>query len=117
MAASGVADRILVPGYVPEADKAALLTGADVFAYPSRYEGFGLPVLEAMACATPVVTTTGGSLPEVAGDAATLIDPGDEDRPGRGHRQAGHRPGRPRRTPPPAAWPGRPASPGSAARS
>jgi glycosyltransferase involved in cell wall biosynthesis len=77
VAASGVADRILVPGYVPEADKAALLTGADVFAYPSRYEGFGLPVLEAMACATPVVTTTGGSLPEVAGDAAILIEPGD----------------------------------------
>jgi hypothetical protein len=79
VAASGVADRILVPGYVPEADKAALLTGADVFAYPSRYEGFGLPVLEAMACGTPVVTTTGGSLPEVAGDAATLIEPGDAD--------------------------------------
>ena len=78
VAASGVADRVLVPGYVPEADKAALLTGADVFAYPSRYEGFGLPVLEAMACGTPVVTTTGGSLPEVAGDAATLIEPGDE---------------------------------------
>jgi glycosyltransferase involved in cell wall biosynthesis len=78
VAASGVADRILVPGYVPEADKAALLTGADVFAYPSRYEGFGLPVLEAMACGTPVVTTTGGSLPEIAGDAATLIEPGDD---------------------------------------
>jgi len=77
VAASGVADRILVAGYVPEADKAALLTGADVFAYPSRYEGFGLPVLEAMACATPVVTTTGGSLPEVAGDAAALVEPGD----------------------------------------
>jgi len=79
VAASGVADRILVTGYVADADKAALLTGADVFGYPSRYEGFGLPVLEAMACGTPVVTTTGGSLPEVAGDAATLIDPGDED--------------------------------------
>jgi glycosyltransferase involved in cell wall biosynthesis len=77
VAASGVADRILVAGYVPEADKAALLTGADVFAYPSLYEGFGLPVLEAMACGTPVVTTTGGSLPEVADDAATLIEPGD----------------------------------------
>jgi glycosyltransferase involved in cell wall biosynthesis len=79
VAASGVADRILVAGYVPEADKAALFTGAEVFAYPSRYEGFGLPVLEAMACGTPVVTTTGGSLPEVAGDAATLIEPGDDD--------------------------------------
>jgi glycosyltransferase involved in cell wall biosynthesis len=77
VAASGVADRILVPGYVPDADKAALFTGADVFVYPSRYEGFGLPVLEAMACGTPVVTTTGGSLPEVAGDAAALVAPGD----------------------------------------
>ena len=79
VADSGVADRILLCGYLAEADKAALLTGADVFAYPSRYEGFGLPVLEAMACGTPVVTTTGGSLPEVAGDAALLVDPGDPD--------------------------------------
>jgi glycosyltransferase involved in cell wall biosynthesis len=79
VARSGVADRVLLTGYLPEADKAALLTGAEVFAYPSRYEGFGLPVLEAMACATPVVTTTGGSLPEVAGDAALLVDPGDPD--------------------------------------
>ena len=77
VAASGVAERILLAGYVPEADKAALFTGADVFAYPSRYEGFGLPVLEAMACGTPAVTTTGGSLPEVAGDAAALVEPGD----------------------------------------
>jgi glycosyltransferase involved in cell wall biosynthesis len=79
VASSGVADRILLCGYLPEADKAALLTGAEVFAYPSRYEGFGLPVLEAMACGTPVVTTTGGSLPEVAGDAALLVEPGDPD--------------------------------------
>ena len=78
VAASGVADRVLHAGYVPEADKAALLSGADVFVYPSRYEGFGLPVLEAMACGAPVVTTTGGSLPEVAGDAATLVEPGDD---------------------------------------
>jgi glycosyltransferase involved in cell wall biosynthesis len=77
VAASGVAERILLTGYVPEADKAALYSGADVFAYPSRYEGFGLPVLEAMACGTPAVTTTGGSLPEVAGDAAALVEPGD----------------------------------------
>jgi glycosyltransferase involved in cell wall biosynthesis len=77
VATSGVAERILLAGYVPEADKAALFTGADAFVYPSRYEGFGLPVLEAMACGTPVVTTTGGSLPEVAGDAAVLVEPGD----------------------------------------
>jgi len=74
---SGVAGRVRLPGYVPEADKAALFTGADLFVYPSRYEGFGLPVLEAMACGVPVVTTTGGSLPEVAGDGALLVDPGD----------------------------------------
>ena len=79
VASSGVAERILLAGYVPEAEKAALLTGADVFVYPSRYEGFGLPVLEAMACGTPVVTTSGGSLPEVAGDAALLVEPGDAD--------------------------------------
>jgi glycosyltransferase involved in cell wall biosynthesis len=79
VAASGVRDRILLAGYVPEADKAALFTGADLFVYPSHYEGFGLPVLEAMACGTPVVTTTGGSLPEVAGDAALLAEPGDPE--------------------------------------
>jgi len=79
VAASGVADRVLLPGYVPEADKAALFTGADLFVYPSRYEGFGLPVLEAMACGVPVVTTTGGALPEVAGDGALLVDPGEPD--------------------------------------
>jgi glycosyltransferase involved in cell wall biosynthesis len=72
-----VADRVRLAGWVPEAEKAALFSGADAFVYPSRYEGFGLPVLEAMACGTPVVTTTGGSLPEVAGDAALLVEPGD----------------------------------------
>jgi len=79
VAASGVAGRVLLPGYVPEVDKVALFTGADLFVYPSRYEGFGLPVLEAMACGVPVVTTTGGSLPEVAGDGALLVDPGEPD--------------------------------------
>jgi len=77
VAASGVPERVRLAGYVPQADKAALFTGADVFVYPSRYEGFGLPVIEAMACGTPVVTTTGGSLPEVAGGAAALVEPGD----------------------------------------
>jgi glycosyltransferase involved in cell wall biosynthesis len=78
VAASGVAGRIRLAGYVDEADKAALFSGADVFVYPSRYEGFGLPVPEAMACGTPVVTTTGGALPEVAGDGAVLVEPGDQ---------------------------------------
>jgi glycosyltransferase involved in cell wall biosynthesis len=75
----GVADRVRLAGYIPEEDKAALFTGAELFAYPSRYEGFGLPVAEAMACGVPVVTTTGGSLPEVAGDGAELVAPGDAD--------------------------------------
>ena len=77
LAASGVAGRVRLAGYIPEEDKAALFTGAELFAYPSRYEGFGLPVAEAMACGVPVVTTTGGSLPEVAGDGAELVPPGD----------------------------------------
>ena len=60
-------------------DRAALLRGATVFAYPSRYEGFGLPPLEAMQAGVPVVTTTAGALPEVVGDAALLVAPGDHD--------------------------------------
>jgi glycosyltransferase involved in cell wall biosynthesis len=64
-------------GFVEEADLPALYNGADLFAFPSLYEGFGLPVLEAMACGTPVVTSNTSSLPEVAGDAALLVDPTD----------------------------------------
>jgi glycosyltransferase involved in cell wall biosynthesis len=64
-------------GHVPEDQLVALYAGATSFAYPSRYEGFGLPVLEAMAAGTPVVTSTASSLPEVAGDAALLVDPDD----------------------------------------
>lgn len=66
--------------FVEDADDALLIEWyqrAAVFAYPSRYEGFGLPVLEAMACATPVVASTAASLPEVAGDAGVMIDPLD----------------------------------------
>jgi glycosyltransferase involved in cell wall biosynthesis len=55
----------------------ALYSGARLFAYPSKYEGFGLPVLEAMSCGTPVVTTNVSSMPEVAGDAAVLVEPDD----------------------------------------
>jgi glycosyltransferase involved in cell wall biosynthesis len=65
-------------GHVPDADLPLLYGAAEAFVFPSLYEGFGLPVLEAMACGTPVVASTRGSLPEVAGDAAVLVDP---DRP------------------------------------
>ena len=73
----GLEDRVLLTGYVPKDDLAALLSGAQAFIYPSLYEGFGLPVLEAMACGTPVVCSNVSSLPEVAGDAALLVDPLD----------------------------------------
>jgi len=72
-----VAERVVLTGYVGEQDKVALLSGAEALVYPSLYEGFGLPVLEAMACGTPVVTSDRSALPEVAGDAALLVDPGD----------------------------------------
>lgn len=70
-------ERVIFPGYVADGDLAALYTMARVFVYPSTFEGFGLPVLEAMACGTPVITTNVSSLPEVAGDAAILISPDD----------------------------------------
>ncbi len=66
-------------GFVPDATLAALYRLASVFAFPSLYEGFGLPPLEAMACGTPVVTSNASSLPEVVGDAALLVDPYDVD--------------------------------------
>jgi glycosyltransferase involved in cell wall biosynthesis len=64
-------------GYVTEQALVQAYVDADVFVYPSIYEGFGIPVLEAMACGTPVVTSTGGALPEVAGQAALIVDPYD----------------------------------------
>jgi glycosyltransferase involved in cell wall biosynthesis len=72
---SAVRDRIIFPGYVSADDLAAVYGASSLFVYPSLYEGFGLPVLEAMACGTPVVTSNVSSLPEVAGDAALFVDP------------------------------------------
>jgi glycosyltransferase involved in cell wall biosynthesis len=73
----GVADRVSFIGYLPDDDVPALLSGALGFVFPSLYEGFGMPVLEAMACGAPVLASDSSSLPEVAGDAALLVDPTD----------------------------------------
>ena len=71
----GLQDRILFPGFVAEEHKALLLAGCALFVYPSLYEGFGLPVLEALASGVPTITSNLSSLPEVAGSAALLVDP------------------------------------------
>ncbi len=73
----GLEEFIITPGWIAEEDLPLLYAAAAVFVYPSRYEGFGLPVLEAMACGTPVVTTTAASIPELAGPAAFQLDPDD----------------------------------------
>jgi glycosyltransferase involved in cell wall biosynthesis len=71
----GMEKYILFPGYVADEDIRSMICGARAFVYPSLYEGFGMPVLEAMACGVPVLTSNMSSLPEIAGDAAVLIDP------------------------------------------
>jgi glycosyltransferase involved in cell wall biosynthesis len=73
----GLKDQIVFAGPVSELDLPALYSGATLFIFPSLYEGFGLPVLEAMSCGTPVVCSNTSSLPEVAGDAAILVNPLD----------------------------------------
>jgi glycosyltransferase involved in cell wall biosynthesis len=73
----GLAEAIITPGWIAEEDRPLLYAAATVFAFPSRYEGFGLPVLEAMACGVPVVTTNAASIPELAGPAAFQLDPND----------------------------------------
>jgi glycosyltransferase involved in cell wall biosynthesis len=77
--ALGLPDRIHRPGYIPDAALGPLLRGARFFCYVSLYEGFGLPVLEAQAAGVPVMTANNSSLPEIAGDAALLVDPSDVD--------------------------------------
>ena len=71
----GLEDEVIFPGFVPDEDLPALYSAADLFIFPSLYEGFGLPPLEAMACGAPVITSDASSLPEVAGEAALLVDP------------------------------------------
>jgi len=73
--ALGLQKRVLFLDYVPTDDLPALYTGAAVFILPSVYEGFGLPILEAMACGTPVIASRTSSIPEVAGQAALFVDP------------------------------------------
>lgn len=75
----GLEDHINFTGYVTDEDLVALYNGADVFVYPSLYEGFGLPPLEAMACGCPVVASDSSSLPEVVGDAGILAPPQSDD--------------------------------------
>ena len=73
----GVGDRVELVGHVERDELAALYRGAACLVFPSRYEGFGLPIVEAMASGTPVVAARAGAVPEVAGDAAVLVEPGD----------------------------------------
>lgn len=79
VAAAAARTRIVRTGWLTDADLGALLTRASVLAYPSLYEGFGFPPLQAMRAGVPVVATRAGSLPEVLGDAAALVEPTDHD--------------------------------------
>jgi len=71
----GVGSRVTFIGIVPEEKLPSLYRGATALVFPSLYEGFGLPIVEAMACGTPVITSNTTAMPEVAGDAALLVDP------------------------------------------
>lgn len=71
----GLTEKVILTGYVSDSDLPALYRSAKVFVYPSLYEGFGLPPLEAMACGTPVISSNTSSIPEVVGDAGLLVDP------------------------------------------
>jgi len=75
-----ISDKIVFTGFVRDKEMSALYSGASLFYFPSLYEGFGMPVLEAMACGTPVVTSPVCSIPEVAGDAAIFADPSSPEK-------------------------------------
>lgn len=82
-----LSQRVHFAGYVPIAELPAWYGAADLFVYPSQYEGFGLPVLEAMACGTPVITSDRSSLPEVVGEAGCLVPPDDASQLAKSLRQ------------------------------
>jgi glycosyltransferase involved in cell wall biosynthesis len=84
IAALDLSSRVFRPGVVPEEDLPGLFAGADAFLYPTLYEGFGLPVVEAMACGVPVLTSSTSALQEIAGGYAALVDPMDVDAIARG---------------------------------
>jgi len=75
----GIGHRVRELGYVPDAHLASLYSAAQAFVFPSLWEGFGFPVLEAMACGTPVITSSVSSIPEIAGDAAVFVDPNSSE--------------------------------------
>lgn len=75
----GLTDRVIFTGYVEDGDVPLLINGAEAFCFPSLYEGFGLPPLEAMACGVPVIVSNTSSLPEVVGDCGIIVDPYDTD--------------------------------------
>jgi glycosyltransferase involved in cell wall biosynthesis len=76
---SGAGDHVRMIGYVQDADLPALYSGAWAYCQPSLYEGFGMPVLESMACGVPVIAANRSALPEVGGDAAIYVDPTDPE--------------------------------------
>jgi glycosyltransferase involved in cell wall biosynthesis len=76
----GLGNQVIFTGYVADEDLPSLYSGADLFVFLSQYEGFGFPVLEAMACGTPVLVSNASSLPEIAGDAGVLVPPNDIER-------------------------------------
>jgi glycosyltransferase involved in cell wall biosynthesis len=78
----GITDSVHCPGYVSSGDLRMLYSHAEAFVFPSLYEGFGIPLLDAMACGAPIITGSGSALPEVAGDAALYVDPHDPEQLG-----------------------------------